>query len=77
MFQLVTGKISEENIGRKRDFFQWPDLGKCYQVVIVNLPEDCEEVKVFTLMDYVDSLKSDYDEIFADREGNIAVLFGK
>ncbi len=74
LFQLVTGKISEENIGRRKDFFQWTDLGKFYQVVIINLPGDCEEVGVFTLMDYVGSLKNDHDEIFSDREGNIVVL---
>lgn len=74
LFQLVSGKLDNENIDRRKKFFQWEDRNGFYQIMIISLPGNCGEIEALTLLEFVTDLKQPADEVFSDRDSNIILL---
>ncbi len=71
---LVSGKIDNETVELRKDFFQWKDYGAVYQVIAVILPRNCEELDYFEILDFMNAQQNDADEVFMDQEGIIIML---
>ncbi len=72
--QLVSGRLELQAIIRRKDFFQWEDLGGYYQILSIMLFEQCETFESLSILDFLSTLKEEGDEVFTDRNSTIIVL---
>jgi len=74
LYRLVSGRIDREVIQRRKEFFQWSDVGGCYQIIVVGIPAVWNELDRLRLQEQIKEEISADDEIFADREENLVLL---
>lgn len=74
LYRLVSGRLSTENIKRRREYFQWTDLSSHYQVLVISIPESWDELDSLTLSEYLKTNIGSADEVFSNREEDIVVL---
>ncbi len=71
---LVSGKIDNATLEKRKNFFQWNDFGLVYQVIAIILPRNCEELDYFEILDFMNARKESTDEVFMNQEGFIVTL---
>lgn len=73
--RLVRGKINREDFIRRREYFQWKDREKLYQVSIVSIPESWSELERVTLRELIKKTISPDDVVFFDLGENLVIIF--
>ncbi|ORC35648.1 hypothetical protein B4O97_08360 [Marispirochaeta aestuarii] len=74
LYRLASGKLETEIIQRRKEYFQWEDLGCFYQVLMLEIPVFWSELERIALSESVRSDIAEYDEVFTDQEENLVLL---
>ncbi|MCF6334856.1 MAG: response regulator [Spirochaetales bacterium] len=74
LYRLISGKLEIQSIAVKKEYFQWKDLCSFYQVSVVSIPEEWDELDRITLSEFIKSDLFETDEIISDRSNNIVIL---
>ncbi|MCF7952693.1 MAG: response regulator [Spirochaetales bacterium] len=74
LYRLVSGRIDRDVIERRKHYFQWENVNGWYQVVLLGIPATWNELERLTLFEQIKKVIGNYDDVFADREENLAVL---
>jgi two-component system response regulator YesN len=73
-YRLASGRLSTEEITRRRDFFGWQDKGAYYQIVMAVRPDEWEEITRLAFSESAKQLINDGDVIFANRNEDLVLL---
>ncbi len=73
-YSLASGRLSVNDINRRRDFFGWKDIERCYQIVIASLPDNWEEITRLTLTEKTRNFISENDVVFSNRNEDLVIL---
>ena len=77
-YRLISGKLDAEDIERRREFFDWPDLGGFSLVVVAAQPDDWDELTRFGFTRIVQGMISRRDGLYFNRsEDPVLLLQGK
>ncbi|WP_319560553.1 response regulator [Marispirochaeta sp.] len=74
LYRLATGRLEPEIIRRRKEYFQWNDLGCFYQILMLEIPASWSELERVALAESVRAELQDYDELFTDQEENLVLL---
>ena len=72
--RLVGGRLSEESLHARKEYFSWTDLGGSYQVVLVSIPSDWDELERLSLSEYLLGKVLPQDEVFYNRMEELILL---
>jgi len=73
-YRLASGRLSTEEITRRREFFGWQDQGAYYQIVMAVRPDEWEEITRLAFSETAKQLINDDDVIFANRNEDLVLL---
>ena len=73
-YRLASGRLSTQDIIRRRDFFRWQDKGAYYQIVMAVRPDEWEEITRLAFSETAKQLTDDDDVIFANRNEDVVIL---
>lgn len=74
LYRLVSGKLDVHTLDRRKEYFQWNDYGLFYQVSIISIPSDWDELDRITLSEYVKEGFRNGDELLSNRTEDLVVL---
>ncbi|MDA3811277.1 MAG: response regulator [Spirochaetaceae bacterium] len=73
--RLISGRLSEDNFNRRKEYFQWMDLEEYYQVSIISIPEVWNELERLTLQEHIKSIINISDEAYFNTDENLVLIF--
>ncbi len=73
-YSLVSGRLSVNDIDRRRGFFGWNDMRSLYQIVIASLPDEWEEITRLALAEKTHEFISGDDVVFGNRNEDLVML---
>ncbi len=74
LYRLVSGKLDIQNLTQRKEYFQWCDHGAFYQVSIISIPGDWDELDRITLAEYVKTGLEDGEELLSNRGEDLVIL---
>jgi two-component system response regulator YesN len=74
LYRLASGRLEADIIRRRKEYFQWYDLGGCYQIIMFEIPVTWNELERIALSEKIRSELGEYDDLFADQEENLVIL---
>ncbi len=74
LYRLISGKLDVQTLPFKREYFQWRDLGSFYQVSVISIPEEWDELDRITLTEFIKTAVHEADEVISNRSDNIVIL---
>ncbi|MGL1892446.1 MAG: response regulator [Spirochaetaceae bacterium] len=72
--RLISGRLTQDNYNRRREYFKWADLEQFYQVSVIGVPESWNELERITLREYLRGSIETHDEIFFNTDENLVLL---
>ncbi|MBB6480695.1 response regulator [Spirochaeta isovalerica] len=73
--RLISGRLSGDDLAKRREYFQWNDLGAFYKVSLISVPESWDELERLTLQEQIKALTEEADEVFFNLNENIVIIF--
>ncbi len=72
--RLVNGRQTEENINLRKNYFKWNDLQQLYQVSIIKISENWNELERITLFEFLKNNLDETYEVFFNTDENVVIL---
>ncbi|MCK5737095.1 MAG: response regulator, partial [Spirochaetaceae bacterium] len=73
-YRLASGRLSVNDIDRRRGFFGWNDKKEYYQIIIASIPDEWEEIIRFALVEKTRDFITDEDVVFGNRNEDMVIL---
>ncbi len=74
LYRLVSGRIDRGAIEERKAYFQWMDLEGLYQVMVVSIPEDINDLDRLALSQFITRQKQEGDELLYNRDDNFVLI---
>ncbi|MBN2655954.1 MAG: response regulator [Spirochaetales bacterium] len=73
--RLISGRLTGDDIVRRREYFQWTDWGAFYRVSLIVVPESWDELERLTLQEQIKAIADECDEVFFNFSENLVLIF--
>lgn len=73
-YRLISGRIGEDAIATRKEYFGWKDLSAYYQVVLINYPGDWNDLERLSLSEHLQEQVQSYDEVFHNPMEDLVLL---
>ncbi len=74
LYRLVSGKLDNKTIAKRKEYFQWNDQGGYYQVSIISIPDEWDELNRITLAEFIKSGLGAGEELLSNRTEDLVIL---
>ncbi|MCD6396459.1 MAG: response regulator [Spirochaetaceae bacterium] len=73
-YRMVSGKLDVQTLTRRKEYFGWNDYGMFYQISIISIPGNWNELDRITVSEYIKSGLKDGDELVSNRTEDLVIL---
>ena len=73
-YRMVSGKLDVQTLTRRKKYFGWNDYGIFYQISVVSIPGNWNELDRITISEYIKFRLRDGDELLSNRTEDLVIL---
>ncbi|RKX84878.1 MAG: hypothetical protein DRP58_06605 [Spirochaetes bacterium] len=73
-YRMVSGKLDVQTLTRRKKYFGWNDYGMFYQISIISIPGNWNELDRITVSEYIKSGLREGDELLSNRTEDLVIL---
>ncbi len=75
LYRMVSGKLDVPTLEKRKKYFGWKDFGLFYQVSIISIPGEWDELDRITITEYIKTGLGDGEELLSNRSEDLVILF--
>ncbi len=74
LYRMVSGKLDIKSIERRKGYFQWLDLKLFYQISVISIPGNWNEIDRITLSEFIKTVLNEDEELLSNRTEDLVIL---